>query len=220
MALDSETVTSVPKVGRNLRALSGLAALVLVLVILGLPITTFWKFLLFVLAVMLLAFGNVDLRPRRWAVAVGNAAVVVVIAQVLPSPRIQEGHNVFIPVMGTLPVFETGLPAAAFNVMKAEFDRTYFEQTDGLPGSPDWWDNRIFTTPAFSFTKKAFAPSADALWQKPKYSRIVDEIGFTKQDQARIGAINAQVYNFYGKARIDRSCAARTRRTSCARPKR
>jgi hypothetical protein len=175
---------------------AGLTIVGLALLILGVPITDPWRFVLLVGAIMAVCFGQVRPWGARWWLAFAITFGVVAANWLMPSPQIQEGHNVYIPVGENLKVFQDELPAEAQAIMKSLFDRAYFINTEGLPGSPDWWQYSAFTKPGH-FTEHAFAASSDALWQHPKYSRIVDTIDFRSQEQARIGAINLAHYNFY-----------------------
>ena len=173
-----------------------LAVLVLIVVILGVPIDEFWRFLLLTVAVMAVCFGRVRLQPLRWLVALAIALTVVAASWLLPGPRIEEGHNVYIPVGANLSVFENELPPDAQRVMLEIFDRAYLTDGAQLPGSPEWWNDLRFQRPGY-FAQHAFAPSADALWQRPKYSRTVDAIDFRSQDQARLDVINRKRFNFH-----------------------
>ena len=175
---------------------SRLAVLALIRLVLGGPITDFWCFLLLTVAVMAICFGQVRVQPLRWLIAMAIALTVVGVDWLLPGPRIEEGHNVYIPVGAGLEIFERGLPPDAQRAMLAVFNRAYLEGNTPLPGSPDWWQHPKFKKPGV-FTKQTFAPSADGLWQTPKYSRIVDAIKFRSQNQARIDTINLKIYNFY-----------------------
>src|SRR5262249_55361284 len=101
-----------------------LAALVLVVAALGLPINDVFRYALLVVAAVVIVVGTVSVGRRRWLSAV---AIVVLCAfgQVwLAATRIEEGHNVFLldAAGGAL---ETGLPAEAFRAMAAEFDAKY-----------------------------------------------------------------------------------------------
>ena len=168
--------------------------------ILGVPVTDFWRFLLLTVAVMALCFGSVRFEGRRWLAALAFVAAVVALNWLLPSPRIEEGHNVYIPVGASLDVFDKELPPDAQRQMKSIFDQSYINDPKNLPGSPDWWRSPVFTYQPSRFVDHAFSTSSDALWQRPKYSRTVDAIDFTSQEQARIGAINRRVYNFYRRS--------------------
>jgi hypothetical protein len=130
------------------------------------------------------------------------ASVVAVAALnwLLPSPHIEEGHNVYIPVGTSLDVFNTELPPDAQRKMQQIFDESYINDPKNLPGSPDWWKSPVFAQQPSRFVDHAFSTSSDALWQQPKYSRTADAIDFTSQEQARIGAINRIAYNFYRRS--------------------
>src|SRR6476619_400996 len=84
--------------------------------------------------------------------------------------------------------------------MLAIFSQAYLEGNTSLPGLPNWWQDPKFKQFG-ALAKDAFAPSADALWQTPKYSRIVDGIEFHSQNEARIDIINNRAFNFYDQSR-------------------
>lgn len=176
-----------------------LASLALVAFVLGVPITDFSAFLLFTIAVMVVSFGEVRDRPLSWLAAAIVGCAIIVVNWMIPGPRIQEGHNVYIPVGVSRDVFERELPSQAQRAMLAVFQRAYFDESKKLPGDPNWWLQPKFNKPGALITK-AFAPSADALWSAPKYSRIVDGIEFHSQNEARIDAINSKAFNFYDRA--------------------
>jgi hypothetical protein len=180
-----------------------LAVLALIVLLLGVPINDLWRFLLLTVAVMAVCFGRVRLQPLRWLVALAVALVVAAVSWLLPGPRIEEGHNVYIPVGASLNVFENDLPPDAQRTMLGIFDRAYLQEGAHLPGSPAWWNDSRFKRPGF-FAQHAFAPSADALWQRPKYSRTVDVIDFRSQDQARLDVINRKQFNFHPETKNKR----------------
>ena len=70
------------------------AVLALVFMILGVPVTDVWRFLLLTVAVMTLCFGGVRFEGRRWVVALASVVAVAALNWLLPSPHIEEGHNV------------------------------------------------------------------------------------------------------------------------------
>jgi len=185
---------------RAVAVVSRLAVFGMILLVLGLPITDLWRFLLLVAAVIAICFGNIRQWGPRWLIALTIAIGSAAAGWLIQGPQIQEGDNVYIPVGESLKVFEAELPRQAQTAMKSVFDRAYFTNTDGLPGSASWWQYPEFAKPGY-FTEHAFAPSADALWQQPKYSRIVDMIDFRNQDQARIRAINREQYDFYHRTK-------------------
>ncbi len=181
---------------RLVAATAGLAIVGLTFLILGVPVTDLWRFLLLVAAIMAVCFGRIRPWGPHWWLALAITLGIVTASWLMPGPQIQEGHNVYIPVGENLKAFQNELPPQAQAIMKNLFDRAYFDNSESLPGSPDWWQYEAFSQPGH-FTDHAFASSSDALWQDPKYSRIVDTINFRTQDEARIGAINLSQYNFY-----------------------
>ena len=193
------------------------AIFALIILTLGIPVTELWRFLLLVVAVMALCFGSIHSELRRWLIALAAVAVVCALSSALPGPRIEEGDNVYIPVGTALDVYEAKLPPDAQRLMKQIFDDSYINNSKGLPGSPDWLQAEPFKQHPSPFLDQAFSASSDALLQRPKYSRRVDGVDFNTQDEARIGAIDRRVYNFYRpstKKAIKRSLASPTPRGS------
>lgn len=167
-----------------------LAILGTVFAVVGLPVTDLWRFLLLLAAVIALTFGTPTELPKRWLLAAVVVILVVGSGWLLSLPRIEEGENVYIPLGDNLEIFGRELPADANSRMKAEFDRTYSTSSESSEGTHGFVKPR-------RWIEHAFSPSADALWENPKHSRTLDELSFSNQDQARIGAINLLTYNFY-----------------------
>ena len=74
-----------------------LAALLLVIAALGLPINELAAYALLVAAALLVLTGTPSAEPRRWLAAIALTAAVVAAHFIWPVPRIEEGHNVFLP---------------------------------------------------------------------------------------------------------------------------
>ena len=168
-----------------------LAILAMIIAVLGIPITDLGRFLLLLASVIAATFGTPSELPKRWLLAVVIASALVALEWLLPIRHFEEGENVYVPMGDAGKVFELELPTDANARMKAEFDRTYLAGDESSVIPP----NR-FLKPR-RWIEHAFSPSADALWQRPKYSRTVEELSFGDQEQARIGAINRLLYNFY-----------------------
>lgn len=186
-----------------------LGILALVLLVLGVPVTDFWRFLLLTTAVIAICFGQARLETFRWLIGIAFALITAAtLAWLLPGPRIEEGHNVYIPIGASREIFERELPPDAERLMLAIFSQAYLEGNTSLPGLPNWWQDPKFKKFG-ALAKEAFAPSADALWQTPKYSRIVDGIEFHSQNEARIDIINNRAFNFYDQSRRKNQLVAR-----------
>jgi hypothetical protein len=160
----------------------------MVLGVLGLPITDLWRFLLIVATTIGVCFGTPSNQARRWLLAFAITILGIAAGRLLPTTQIEEGENVYVPLGHNLEVFERELPTDANALLKAEFDRTYLTAGESSGAA---------FTGVLHPIEHAFSPSADALWQSPKYSRVLDALSFRNQEQARIGAINRLLYNFY-----------------------
>jgi hypothetical protein len=196
-----------------------LAALVLVIAALGLPVNDLFRYALLVIATVIVVTGTVrgscfetpafggllSMRAgARWLAAI--AAVVLCMAGhiLFPAPRIEEGHNVFI-VDRPGGALEAGLPRAAFRMMAAEFDTTYPLAQRCAPQEIGCWRGQGSPAQAFAF-------SADGMLEHPAYSRRVTGIDFDDPVWLRLGFINELAYNWNSQA-SDVARAQRDRRS-------
>jgi hypothetical protein len=74
-----------------------LAVLVLIVLILGVPINDFWRFLLLTMAVMAVCFGRVQLEPLRWLAALAIVLTVIVVDWLLPARVSKRGTTSIFP---------------------------------------------------------------------------------------------------------------------------
>jgi len=180
------------------------AALVLVLAALGLPVNDLFRYALLVIAAVMVVAGAVSARLAPWLGAIA-AVVLCVLAQILfPAPRIEEGHNVFL-LDRAGSALEAGLPREAFRLMAAEFDATYPPSRRCAPTQDGCWRGQGFPTRAFAF-------SADGIFQHPAYSRRVTGIDFSDPVRLRLGFVNELAYNWNSQA-SDLARAQRDRRS-------
>jgi hypothetical protein len=176
-----------------------LGVLLLGVAAVGLPINNVSDYVLLVVLAVVIFSGEVSARSRSWAAA---AAVVVVTVggQVLLSPpRIEEGHNVFLPSQA----LEGGLPADVYRHLAAEFDAQYPPAQRCDPNKFGCWRNNGFPESAFAF-------SADSVWHGPAYSRAVTALDFSDPVWLRLGFINDVRYNWTADTDVRR--ATRDRR--------
>ena len=73
-----------------------LAALILVVAALGLPINDLFRYALLVIATVLVVAGTVSAQLAPWLAALAAVALCVLGQIMFPAPRIEEGHNVFL----------------------------------------------------------------------------------------------------------------------------
>jgi hypothetical protein len=181
-----------------------LAALVLVIAALGLPVNDLFRYALLVVATVAAVAGTVAARPAPWLGAVAVVALCVLGQILFPAPRIEEGHNVFL-VDRAGGALEAGLPRAAFRSMAAEFDAKYPPARRCAPTQDGCWRAQGFPPHAFAF-------SADGVFDHPAYSRRVTGIDFSDPVWLRLGFINELAYNWNSEV-SDLARASRDRRS-------
>jgi hypothetical protein len=98
-----------------------LAALLLAVAVVGLPVNQLEAYVLLLVAAVVIFSGEVSARAGAWATAVAIVVVAIVGQFLLAPPRIEEGHNVFLPS----PAIEHGLPADVYRRLANEFDAQY-----------------------------------------------------------------------------------------------
>ena len=174
-----------------------LAAVVLVFVGLGLPLNDLFRFGLLGIAIVVVFTGAISAQLQAWAIGLAAVLVAALGQALLPAPRIEEGHNVFLANQGRSGALERGLPAVAFRLMAAEFDARYPRERRCDPSAPGCWR-------AQGFPERAFAFSADGIYRKPDYSRRVADIDFTDPVWLRLGFINEVHYNWFGVSDVER----------------
>ena len=116
-------------------------------------------------------------------------AAAIVGQFLLAPPRIQEGHNVFLPS----PALERALPAEVYRRLAEEFDAQYPPAVRCKPGSVGCWQDQ-------GLPDKPFAFSADGIFHKSPLSRSVTELDFSDPVWLRLGFINENRYNWYTAA--------------------
>src|SRR5512140_677394 len=87
-----------------------LAALMLGVAVVGLPVNSVAVYALLVVLAVVIFSGEVRAQGRAWLAAAAIVAVALAGQALLAPPRIDEGHNVFLPS----PVLERGLPADVY----------------------------------------------------------------------------------------------------------
>ena len=165
-----------------------LAALLLIIVTIGLPISDLADYGLLVAAVVVIFTGSIATAPRRWLAAAAVGAAVIAIHAWWPAPRIEEGHNAFLP--GPMMAQTSGLPADVLQAMSRQFDEEYPPDKRCSETARGCW------RPDRSGDADGFAFSADAVFYRPAYSRRVAGIGFSDPAYLRLGFINDYRYNW------------------------
>jgi len=157
------------------------AVLVLAVAVVGLPVNHIGGYALLLFIAVLIFSGEVTAHARAWLAAVIIVAFVVGGQWFFAPPRIDEGHNVFLPdtVGGAL---QRALPADVYHHMVKEFDMFYPPAVRCKSGSVGCWQE--------SYPAQAFAFSADGIFHKSDLSRAVTSLDFSDPVWLRLGFVN------------------------------
>ena len=169
-------------------------ALALVVVTIGLPVNDIDSYALLVLLAVVIFTGEVNASWRAWLAAVAIVAIAVIGQVLLAPPRIDEGHNVFLPG-GAL---EQGLPPQVYRHLADEFDKEY-------PPTKRCGTNVDGCWVKGGFPDRVFAFSGDGIFYKSVFSRAVTGIDFTDPVWLRLGFINEIRYNWYAGSDVQRA---------------
>ncbi len=151
-----------------------LALIVLIAACFGLPLDGWLSFAFLSFASVAALVGTIGTDRRRWTAAVAVALACIVLRNVLPAHQIEEGHAVFSPVAdGPL---AAALPGEVFSAMQRRYRAL---QPNFAPRPPE----------------RAWAFSADGIWQRSPLSRSRRGIDFDGRSLLRIGTINDIAYN-------------------------
>ncbi|HWP27214.1 MAG TPA: hypothetical protein VNL39_12815 [Xanthobacteraceae bacterium] len=157
---------------------------------LGVPVNDLLRYTLLVLAAVMIFAGVISRRPGRWAAALSVVGLVTLGQSYFAAPRIEEGHNVYLGREGSAALAKA-LPAQVLDVMAAEFDARYPPDRRCDRTAPGCWRG-------LGFPDRAFAFSADGIFQRPIYSRRVTGISSPDPVWQRLGFVNEVRYNWYG----------------------
>jgi hypothetical protein len=163
---------------------------------LGVPVNDVFRYGLLLVAAVVIFAGAIARQPVRWTAAVAVVGLVAAGQSFFAAPRIEEGHNVYLGQEGSAALAKA-LPAQVLNFMAAEFDTHYPPDRRCERTAPGCWRGQ-------GFPDKAFAFSADGIFQRPLYSRRVAGITFSDPVWQRLGFINDIRYNWYGDSDLVR----------------
>ncbi|HEX3709658.1 MAG TPA: hypothetical protein VHV56_07200 [Pseudolabrys sp.] len=164
------------------------AALMLGVAAVGLPINDIAGYALLVALAVVVFTGEVRGQAKAWIAAAVLVAITVGGQFLLAPPRIEEGHNVFLPGAAGA-ALERGLPPEVYRELTREFDAVYPPAVRCKPGSAGCWQDHGFPDSTFAF-------SADGIWRKHEFSRAVTTLDFSDPVWLRLGFINELRYNW------------------------
>ena len=166
-----------------------LGVLVLAVAVIGLPANNIVDYAALLAVAVVVACGRVSTRPRAWTIAAGLTGLVVLGEVLVAPPRIEEGHNVFLPG----PALERTLPEDIYRQLLAEFDGRYPPAQRCDRTKPGCWRHEGFPAAPFAF-------SADSIWRdiwrRTDASRTTGALDFRDPVWLRLGFINERAYNW------------------------
>ena len=162
--------------------------LAIVVVAIGLPINDRFDYAILVAAAVVVCVGATKSLPSRWLAAAGLAALIAAAHVLLPAPRIEEGHNVFLP--GPDAAKTSGLPREVLDFLDKAFAAQYPPEKRCNDQSRGCW------RPDRSIAQDGFALSSDGLFDRGAWSRRVTGIDFSDPVHAHLGVVNELIYNW------------------------
>lgn len=164
-----------------------LAVLTLAVAVVGLPVHDLSAYALLVAVTVFVFTGDVSARLKTWLAAIAVVLVAAGGQWLLSPPRIDEGHNVFLPgpADGAL---QRGLPADVYRHMADEFNKQYPPAVRCKPGSTGCWQG--------SQPERPLAFSADGIFHSSDFSRAANSITFSDPVWLRLGFVNDMRYNW------------------------
>src|SRR3984957_16231603 len=167
---------------------SKIAVLAIIVVTIGLPINDRFDYAILVAAAVVVFVGATKSLPSRWLAAAGLAALIAAAHVLLPAPRIEEGHNVFLP--GPDAAKTSGLPREVFDFLDKAFAAQYPPEKRCNDQSRGCW------RPDRSVAQDGFALSSDGFFGPGAWSRHVTGIDFSDPVHAHLGVVNELIYNW------------------------
>ncbi|MCF8477050.1 MAG: hypothetical protein K9G60_08460 [Pseudolabrys sp.] len=185
-----------PQTGAGWRRLG---VLVLAFAAVGLPVNDIAVYVPLLIVTVVIFVGQIRTTWRAWLAAIAIVAVAIAGQIGLAPPRIDEGHNVFLPgPAGRDDVLARGLPADVYRHLKTEFDKQYPPAKRCNPKAAGCWLSQ-------GLPDRVYAFSADGIFHPSDMSRAVTEIDFSDPVWQRLGFINDSRYNWYPASDVQRA---------------
>ena len=163
-------------------------ALVLACGAVGLPVNDLSAYALLLVLAVVIFTGEVSARPKAWLATAAIVVSALVAQSLLAPPRIEEGHNVFLPgAQGE--ALQRGLPPEVHARLAQEFDALYPPAVRCRPGVTSCWQSE-------GKPDRTYAFSADSVWHRTGASRSVSALDFSDPVWLHLGFINEMRYNW------------------------
>jgi hypothetical protein len=163
----------------------------------GLPVNDISVYALLVILVVIVFTGEIRSQARAWLAAIAIVLIAAAGQIWLAPPRIDEGHNLFLPG-GPTQALKHGLPTEVYSQLAAAFDKQYPpEQYCKVEEAGCWL--------SMGFPDRTFAFSADGIFHKSDLSRTVTGISFSDPVWLGLGFFNEIRYNWYPASDVQRA---------------
>src|SRR5450631_553191 len=179
-----------------------IAVLLLAVAAVGLPVNDLVSYAPLVALAVIVFTGEVRVSRGAWQAAAVIVIVSIIGQSLLAPPRIDEGHNVFLPGVSAK-ALEQGLPPQVYRRLESEFDKQYPPDKRCEAKVAGCWQGQ-------GFSDRTFAFSTDGIFHKSDLSRAVTAIDFSDAVWLRLGFTNEAHYNWYAEGDMQR--ATRDRR--------
>lgn len=170
------------------------AVMVLALAAIGLPVNALSDYALLLVLTVAIFTGVVSIRPRAWLAAVVIVTVALLGKWLIAPPRIDEGHNVFLPSA----LLERTLPADVYRALNNEFDVLYPPAQRCDPNTFGCWRGNGMPEAPYAF-------SADGIWHRSDASRAVTALSFSDPIWLGLGFANEVRYNWTAGTDVKRA---------------
>jgi hypothetical protein len=173
-----------------------LAVLLLAAAAAGLPLNDIYIYALLAIVAVFVFTGEVRTSGSVWLAALSIVALAIAGQYLLAPPRIDEGHNVFLP--GGPGALKRELPDDVYRHLAQEFDKQYPEAKRCGDTVPGCWHSA-------GYPERAYAFSADGIFHKSDMSRAVTELDFFDPVWLRLGFVNENRYNWSPESDVQRT---------------
>src|ERR1700676_4222500 len=139
--------------------------LLLAVAAVGLPVNDLSVYALLIILTVIVVTGEMRTHARAWLAAIAIVSIAVAGQIWLAPPRIDEGHNLFLPG-GPTQALKRGLPPEVYSQLAADFDKQYPPEQRCKVEKDGCWLGMGFPDHVFAF-------SADGVFHKSDMSRAV-----------------------------------------------
>lgn len=163
----------------------------------GAPINSLWKFIPLIVSFLILLIAKPRYRHSR-SMSCAALLALSLIAAAIPLPTIEEGENAFLPGYPQDAALAEELPKDVYATALQMFTAAHPPENNCSEAVNGCWRHEIAKPRSTPLSyRRAFALSADGLWDNPKYSRHRNIVEFDDIGQLRAGFVNKEIYRWY-----------------------